>query len=42
MSIYRQKDGIVYEFENLEELRKFDKKYQNHSENVALEKISEI
>lgn len=42
MSIYKQKDDIVYEFENLEELRKFDKKYQNHSENIALEKISEI
>lgn len=42
MYLYPQPDSIVYEFENLEELRLFDTRYQNHSDNVALEKISEI
>lgn len=42
MYMYPQPDSIVYEFENLEELRLFDTRYQNHSDNVALEKISEI
>ncbi len=42
MFIYPQADSIVYEFENLEELRLFDTRYQNHSDNEALEKISQI
>ncbi len=37
-----QPDSIVYEFENLEELRLFDTRYQNHSDNEALEQISRI
>ena len=40
--LFRQPDSIVYEFENLEELRLFDTRYQNHSDNIALEKIAEI
>lgn len=32
----------VYEFENLEELRRFDVKYQNHSDNEALELVSKV
>lgn len=42
MYIYPQPDSIVYEFENLEELRLFDIRYQNHSDNEALEKIAQI
>lgn len=42
LSIYPQPDSIVYEFENLEELRLFDTRYQNHSDNEALQKISQI
>lgn len=42
MYIYKQPDEMVYEFENLEELRVFDAKYQNHSENEALERIASI
>lgn len=42
MHICRQPNEMVYEFENLEELRVFDAKYQNHSENEALERIAEI
>lgn len=42
ISIFKQPDENVYEFENLEELREFDEKYQNHSENEALERISVI
>lgn len=38
----RQSENLVYEFENLEELRKFDKKYQNHSDNKALELIASV
>lgn len=38
--IYPQPDSIVYEFENLEELRLFDTRYQNHSDNEALEQIA--
>lgn len=37
-----QPDSIVYEFENLEELRLFDTRYQNHSDNEALEQIARI
>jgi len=40
--LYKQPDQMVYEFENLEELRAFDIKYQNHSENEALEHIASI
>lgn len=32
----------VYEFENLEELRQFDPKYQNHSDNEAMALVSEV
>lgn len=32
-----QPSGQVYEFENLEELRLFDPRYQNHSGNTAME-----
>lgn len=39
---YKQKHGIVYEFENLEELRLFDTKYQTNSENHALQCIAKI
>lgn len=42
MFLYKQPDDTVYEFENLEELRQFDAKYQNHSENDALERIASI
>lgn len=42
MSLYKQPEDMVYEFENLEELRQFDTKYQNHSENEALERIASI
>ena len=42
MYINPQPDSIVYEFENLEELRLFDTRYQNHSDNEALEQISRI
>lgn len=42
MYVNRQPDGQVYEFENLEELRLFDSKYQNNSENEAMELISEV
>ena len=32
----------VYEFENLEELRNFDPRYQNHSDNRAMQLVSEV
>ena len=32
----------VYEFENLEELRRFDPKYKNHSDNEALDLIARV
>ncbi|MBE5949390.1 MAG: winged helix-turn-helix transcriptional regulator [Lachnospiraceae bacterium] len=35
-------DNTVYEFENLEELRLFDTKYQNNSGNAALEYIARV
>lgn len=37
-----QPDNQVYEFENLEELRQFDPKYQNHSDNEALQLVSQV
>ncbi len=42
MDINRQPKDQVYEFENLEELRQFDARYQNHSDNEALELISKV
>lgn len=42
MYINKQPDAQVYEFENLEELRVFDKKYQNHSDNIAMELVSDV
>lgn len=42
MYINRQPHGQVYEFENLEELRLFDPKYQNQSNNQALELVSQV
>ena len=32
----------VYEFENLEELRLFDPRYQNHSDNAAMKLVAEV
>ena len=37
-----QPEHQVYEFENLEELRQFDPKYQNHSDNEALQLVSKV
>lgn len=37
-----QPQDQVYEFENLEELRVFDPKYQNHSDNKAMELVSNV
>ena len=37
-----QPENQVYEFENLEELRQFDPKYQNHSDNEALALVSRV
>ena len=42
MFINQQPENQVYEFENLEELRLFDPKYQNKSDNKAMELISRI
>lgn len=42
MDINRQPENQIYEFENLEELRLFDPRYQNHSDNQALELVSEV
>lgn len=44
LSLYinRQAAEQVYEFENLEELRRFDHKYQNHSNNEAMELVSRV
>lgn len=42
MDINRQPDNQVYEFENLEELRRFDSRYQTHSDNKAMELVSEV
>lgn len=41
MYMNRQPENQVYEFENLEELRLFDPKYQTHSDNKALELVSQ-
>lgn len=40
--INRQSPDQVYEFENLEELRRFDPKYQNHSDNEAMELVASV
>ncbi len=40
--INRQEADQVYEFENLEELRRFDPKYQNQSDNEALKLVSGV
>lgn len=42
MYVNRHSGTEIYEFENLEELRQFDKRYQNHSNNTALEVISQV
>lgn len=40
--INKQPEGQVYEFENLEELRLFDSRYQDHSDSAAMQLISEV
>lgn len=40
--INRRPEDEVYEFENLEELRQFDVKYQRHSDNEAMELVSAV
>ncbi len=40
--INKQPDDMVYEFENLEELRRFDRRYREHSDNEALELIARV
>lgn len=42
MYVNRQPDTQVYEFENLEELRLFDPRYQTHSDNKAMELVSHV
>ena len=42
MDANRQPDDQVYEFENLEELRLFDPRYQNHSDNAAMKLVAEV
>lgn len=42
MDINRQPANQVYEFENLEELRQFDPKYQTKSDNQAMELVAEV
>ena len=42
MFINRQPADQVYEFENLEELRRFDSRYQNRSNNQAMELVSSV
>ena len=42
MYINRQPENQVYEFENLEELRVFDEKYRNNSNNAAMELVAEV
>lgn len=40
--INRQEDGIIYEFENLEELRAFDPRYENDSGSKAMQLVSTV
>lgn len=42
MYINRQPAGQVYEFENLDELRRFDRRYRNRSNNQAMELVSRV
>lgn len=42
MYVNRQPEDQVYEFEDLEELRLFDPRYQTRSDNKALELISQV
>ena len=42
MDANRQPEDQVYEFENLEELRLFDPRYQNHSDNAAMKLVAEV
>ena len=42
MDANRQPENQVYEFENLEELRLFDSKYQNQSDNEAMKLVSKV
>ena len=42
MDVNRQPENQVYEFENLEELRLFDERYQNHSDNAAMDLVSRV
>jgi len=42
MYINKQPAEQVYEFENLEELRLFDTRYQNRSDNAAMELVSDV
>ncbi|MGN0372368.1 MAG: phosphotransferase [Enterocloster sp.] len=42
MYVNRQPEHQVYEFENLEELRKFDSRYRNHSDNAAMKLVSQV
>lgn len=42
MDINRQPADRIYEFENLEELRQFDPRYQTQSDNKALKLVSEV
>lgn len=37
-----QPDGVIYEFENLEELRAFDPKYENDSGSKAMQLVSRV
>ena len=37
-----QPEHQIYEFENLEELRLFDERYQNHSDNAAMDLVSRV
>lgn len=42
MDINRQPADQIYEFENLEELRQFDPRYQTQSDNKALKLVSKV
>lgn len=42
MDVNRQPEDQVYEFENLEELRGFDPKYQTHSDNAAMKLVAGV
>ena len=42
LSVNLRPDGVIYEFENLEELRAFDASYRDHSDSRAMALISEV